>query len=192
MRISDCSSDVCSSDLYVIVFAGLLLTAGSRGDRFGRYRALAGGLLVFGVGSVLSAFATSPDMLIATRSLMGIGGAFIMPSTLSIITNVFTDPAERGKAIGIWAGVSALGIGLGPITGGFLLEHFWWGSIFIVNIPILLIGLVLGYLLVPESSDPARPRLAPVGAVLSIEGLTALLWRSEEHTSELQSLMRIP
>src|SRR3546814_6370769 len=134
MRISDCSSDVCSSDLYVIVFAGLLLTAGSRGDRFGRYRALAGGLLVFGVGSVLSAFATSPDMLIATRSLMGIGGAFIMPSTLSIITNVFTDPAERGKAIGIWAGVSALGIGLGPVTGGFLLAHFWWGSIFIVNI----------------------------------------------------------
>src|SRR3546814_17080000 len=82
-------------------------------------------------------------MLIATRSLMGIGGAFIMPSTLSIITNVFTEPAERGKAIGIWAGVSALGIGLGPITGGFLLEHFWWGSIFIVNIPILVIGLVL-------------------------------------------------
>src|SRR3546814_4584250 len=99
-----------------------------------------------------------------------------LPSTLSIITNVFTEPAERGKAIGIWAGVSALGIGLGPITGGFLLEHFWWGSIFIVNIPILVIGLVLGYLLVPESSDPARPRLDPVGAVLSIAGLTALLW----------------
>src|SRR3546814_394785 len=171
-------------DPYVIVFAGLLLTAGSLGDRFGRYRALAGGLLVFGVGSVLSAFATSPDMLIATRSLMGIGGAFIMPSTLSIITNVFTDPAERGKAIGIWAGVSALGIGLGPITGGFLLEHFWWGSIFIVNIPILLIGLVLGYLLVPESSDPARPRLDPVGAVLSIAGLTALLWAVIEAPSK--------
>src|SRR3546814_18674547 len=123
-------------------------------------------------------------MLIATRSLMGIGGAFIMPSTLSIITNVFTEPAERGKAIGIWAGVSALGIGLGPITGGFLLEHFWWGSIFIVNIPILLIGLVLGYLLVPESSDPARPRLDPVGAVLSIAGLTDLLWAGIERSDK--------
>lgn len=163
-------------DAYVIVFAGLLLTAGSLGDRFGRYRALAGGLAVFGVGSVLSAFASSGHMLIATRSLMGIGGAFIMPSTLSIITNVFTDPTERGKAIGIWAGVSALGIGLGPITGGFLLEHFWWGSVFIVNVPIIVIGLVLGYLLVPESSDPAKPHLDPVGATLSIVGLTAVLW----------------
>jgi EmrB/QacA subfamily drug resistance transporter len=133
-------------------------------------------LFVFGIGSALSAFATSADMLIATRSLMGIGGAFIMPSTLSIITNVFTNPVERGKAIGIWAGVSALGIGLGPITGGFLLEHFWWGSVFIVNVPIIVVGLGLGYLLVPESSDPARPRLDPLGAALSIVGLTAVLW----------------
>jgi EmrB/QacA subfamily drug resistance transporter len=163
-------------DSYVIVFAGLLLTAGSLGDRFGRYRALAFGLAVFGIGSALSAFATSSTMLIATRSLMGLGGAFIMPSTLSIITNVFTEPAERGKAIGIWAGVSALGIGLGPITGGFLLDHFWWGSVFIVNVPIVIAGLVLGYLLVPESRDPSEPHLDPVGALLSIVGLTAVLW----------------
>jgi EmrB/QacA subfamily drug resistance transporter len=107
---------------------------------------------------------------------MGIGGALIMPSTLSIITNVFTEPVERGKAIGVWAGVSALGIGLGPITGGILLEHFWWGSVFIVNVPIVILGLVLGYLLVPESHDPAEPRLDPVGAVLSIGALAALLW----------------
>ncbi len=163
-------------DAYVIVFAGLLLTAGSIGDRFGRYRALAAGLAIFGVGSTLSAFADSANTLIAARSLMGIGGAFIMPSTLSIITNVFTNPAERGKAIGIWAGVSALGIGLGPITGGVLLTHFWWGSVFIVNIPIVIIGLVLGFLLVPESRDPSKPRLDPIGAVLSIAGLTAVLW----------------
>lgn len=163
-------------DAYVIVFAGLLLTAGSLGDRFGRYRALAAGLTIFGVGSALSAVATSGNTLIGARSLMGIGGAFIMPSTLSIITNVFTDPAERGKAIGVWAGVSALGIGLGPITGGFLLSHFWWGSVFLVNIPIVIIGLVLGFLFVPESRDPSKPRLDPVGALLSIVGLTTLLW----------------
>src|SRR3954447_2372622 len=163
-------------DSYTLVFAGLLLTAGSLGDRFGRYRCLAFGLAVFGIGSALSAFASGPTMLIMTRGLMGIGGAVIMPSTLSIITNVFTDPAERGKAIGIWAGVSALGIGLGPILGGVLLEHFWWGSIFIVNVPIVIAGLVLGYFLVPESKDPSHSALDPVGAVLSIAALGTILW----------------
>jgi len=163
-------------DSYTLVFAGLLLTAGSLGDRYGRYRFLAFGLALFGVGSALSAFAPSATALIFTRGLMGVGAAFIMPSTLSIITNVFTDHAERGKAIGIWAGVSALGIGLGPITGGVLLEHFWWGSVFIVNIPIVIIGLILGYLLVPESRDPHPSALDPVGAVLSIAALGTLLW----------------
>ena len=114
-------------------------------------------------------------MLIATRAVMGIGGAFIMPATLSILTNVFTEPKERAKAIGIWAGVSALGLGLGPITGGFLLTHFWWGSVFLVNIPIVIAGLVLGYLFVPDSKDPAAPRLDPVGALLSIVGLAVVL-----------------
>ena len=163
-------------DCYTLVFAGLLLTAGSLGDRFGRYRFLAFGLAVFGVGSFMSAFADGPTMLILTRGLMGVGGAFIMPSTLSIITNVFTDPAERGKAIGIWAGVSALGIGLGPIVGGVLLEHFWWGSVFIVNVPIVIAGLVLGFVLVPESRDPNHSALDPFGAVLSIGALGTLLW----------------
>src|SRR5689334_17833225 len=163
-------------DAYTLVFAGLLLTAGSLGDRFGRYRFLTIGLAIFGTGSLLSALAPSANALIATRALMGVGGAFIMPSTLSIITNVFTDPAERGKAIGVWAGVSALGIGLGPITGGFLLEHFWWGSIFIVNVPIVIAGLVLGYFLVPESKDPSHAALDPVGAVLSIAALGSILW----------------
>jgi EmrB/QacA subfamily drug resistance transporter len=107
---------------------------------------------------------------------MGVGGAFIMPSTLSIITNVFTKPVERGKAIGVWAGVSAIGIGIGPITGGILLEHFWWGSIFLVNVPIVIGGLVFGYFLVPESKDPSAPKLDPVGAGLSIAGITSLLW----------------
>ena len=171
-------------DAYTLVVAGLLLTAGSLGDRFGRYRFLAVGLAIFGVGSALSAFASSADMLIGTRALMGIGGAFIMPSTLSIITNVFTDPAERGKAIGIWAGVSALGLGIGPISGGFLLEHFWWGAVFIVNVPIVIAGLVLGYLLIPESSDPSHGKLDPIGALLSIVSLGSILWAIIEGPSK--------
>lgn len=162
-------------DSYTVVFAGLLLTAGSLGDRFGRYRALVLGLSIFGVGSALSALSDSPNTLIATRSLMGIGGAFIMPSTLSILTNVFTDPIERRKAIGLWAGVAGLGA-LGPITGGFLLTHFWWGSVFLVNVPIVAVGLVAGYFLIPDSRDPSAPHLDPVGAVLSIIGLSVLLW----------------
>jgi EmrB/QacA subfamily drug resistance transporter len=163
-------------DAYTIVFAGLLLTAGSLGDRFGRYKALTFGLSVFGIGSLLSAFAPNASVLIATRALMGVGGAFIMPSTLSVLTNVFTEARERGRAIGIWAGVSALGIGIGPISGGILLAHFWWGSIFLVNVPIVILGLIFGYLLVPDSRDPSAPRLDPLGAALSIAGLTTFLW----------------
>jgi EmrB/QacA subfamily drug resistance transporter len=171
-------------DAYTLVFAGLLLTSGSLGDRYGRYKFLAFGLAVFGLGSAMSAFAGSATMLIFTRALMGIGGASIMPSTLSIITNVFTDPVERGRAIGVWAGVSALGIGTGPIAGGILLEHFWWGSVFIVNVPIVIAGLVLGYFLVPESSDPAHAALDPVGALLSIAALGSILWAVIEAPTE--------
>jgi len=145
-------------DSYTLVFAGLLLTAGSLGDRYGRRRALTIGLLVFGAGSVASAVAGSADQLIGTRALMGIGGALIMPATLSIISNVFTVPAERARAIAVWAGFSAMGIAIGPLSGGWLLEHFWWGSVFIVNIPIVLLALTGGRLFVPESKDPApRP-----------------------------------
>jgi MFS family permease len=163
-------------DAYTIVFAGLLLSAGSLGDRFGRYRCLVIGLSIFGTGSLLSSFTKSADVLIITRASMGAGGAFIMPSTLSILTNVFTNPQERGKAIGVWAGVSALGLGIGPISGGLLLAHFWWGSIFLVNLPIVVLGIVAGYYLVPESKDPAAPKLDPFGAVLSIAAIAALLW----------------
>ncbi len=107
---------------------------------------------------------------------MGIGGAFIMPATLSIITNVFTDPRERGQAIGVWAGVAALGVGIGPVAGGVLLTHFYWGSVFFVNLPIVVVALIAGWFLVPDSRDPSAPRLDPLGAVLSIVGLATLLW----------------
>jgi MFS family permease len=154
-------------DVYILVFAGLLLTAGSLTDRFGRYKGLTFGLAVFGVGSLASALSGSTGVLIATRAFMGIGGAFIMPATLSIITNLFREPAERAKAIGVWAGVSALGVGIGPVAGGFLLSHFYWGSVFFVNVPIVVVALVAGYFLVPDSRDPSAPRLDPVGALLS-------------------------
>lgn len=163
-------------DAYTLVFAGLLLTAGSLGDRFGRYGALAIGLTIFGTGSALAASSSSTTTLISFRSLMGVGGALIMPATLSIITNVFTDPKERGRAIGVWAGISAIGIGVGPVTGGFLLNHFWWGSILLVNVPIVAISLPLGFFLIPNSKDPSAPRLDPLGALLSIVGLGSVLW----------------
>ncbi|HEX3565750.1 MAG TPA: MFS transporter, partial [Acidimicrobiales bacterium] len=163
-------------DAYTLVFAGLLLTAGSMGDRFGRKKALSIGLTTFGLGSVLSAFAGSATQLIATRSLMGVGGAIIMPATLSILTNTFTNPSERAKAIGIWAGVSGMGIAVGPIAGGWLLQHFWWGSVFLVNVPVVLLGLVGGWYFITDSRDPSKPKLDPIGAGLSIVGLTALLW----------------
>ena len=162
-------------DSYVLVFAGLLLTAGSLGDRFGRRRALLLGLTVFGAGSALSALAGSTDQLIASRALMGVGAAFIMPTTLSVLTNVF--PAEeRGKAIGVWAAVAGIGVAVGPITGGWLLEHFEWTAVFVVNLPVVALGLAGAMLLVPESRDPKQSALDPVGAGLSIAGLTTLVW----------------
>jgi EmrB/QacA subfamily drug resistance transporter len=162
-------------DSYTLVFAGLLLTLGSLGDRFGRRLGLAAGLVVFGVGSLASALATSADMLIASRALMGVGGALIMPSTLSILTNVF--PAEeRPKAIGIWAAVAGIGIAIGPVGGGWLIEHFDWSAVFLVNLPIVAAALAAIPALVPESRDPGQSRFDPVGAGLSMVGLGVLTW----------------
>ena len=163
-------------DAYILVFAGLLLTMGSLGDRFGRRGALAIGLAVMGTASILSSFANSADQLIATRALMGVGGALIMPATLSIITNVFTDRRERAQAIAIWSATAGAAVAIGPVTGGWLLEHFWWGSVFLVNVPVVVVALVLGQLFVPTSRDPAAPPIDVPGAVLSIAGLVVLVW----------------
>jgi EmrB/QacA subfamily drug resistance transporter len=162
-------------DAYVLVFAGLLLTAGSLGDRFGRKGALTIGLVLFGLGSAAGAFATTPAQLIAIRAFMGIGGALIMPATLSILTNVF--PAgERARAIAIWSAVAGLGFGLGPAIGGWMLERFWWGSVLLVNVPVVTLAIVLGRALIPTSKDPAAHRPDPLGAVLSVTALAALLY----------------
>ena len=162
-------------DAYVLVFAGLLLTMGLMGDRFGRKRALQLGLVIFGLSSLFAAYADSSAQLIVARALMGIGGALIMPSTLSILTDVFPRE-ERAKAIGIWAAVAGLGVGLGPLTGGLLLENFWWGAVFFVNIPIVVFAIVAGLILVPESRDPNPKSLDIPGAVLSIAAVTTLVY----------------
>ncbi|KJY42572.1 multidrug MFS transporter [Streptomyces sp. NRRL B-1568] len=160
---------------YTLVFAGILFTAGLLGDRLGRKKVLLFGMVVFGIGSVLSAVAGSPGELIGFRAVMGFGGAFVMPSTLAIIMNVF-ERDEQPKAIGIWAGAVGLAIAIGPITGGILLDHFWWGSVFLVNVPIVIAGLIAMAVLIPESKDPKPGRLDPLGVVLSVIGLVLLVY----------------
>ena len=162
-------------DAYSLVFAGLLLAAGGLGDRLGRKGAMQVGLVIFGVTSALGAFATNSGQLIAARGAMGIGAALIFPATLAILTNVFTEPTERAKAIGAWAAVSGLAVAFGPITGGFLLEHFWWGSVFLVNVPIVVVALVAGALLVPTSRDPEVGRFDVLGMLLSISAVGLLV-----------------
>ena len=163
-------------DAYVLVFAGLLLTMGSLGDRYGRKPALSLGLAIMGSASAISAWSSDPSQLIFWRAVMGIGGALIMPSTLSILTNVFTDHRERVRAIAVWAGTSGMAVAIGPVTGGWLLNHFWWGSVFLVNVPVVVVALVAGYKIIPNSKDPNPPALDPLGAVLSIGGLVTLVW----------------
>ncbi|MGP4025330.1 MFS transporter [Actinomadura sp. 3N407] len=162
-----------SINSYTLVFAGLLFTFGVIGDRLGRKRVLIGGMAVFALASLVSAYAQTPDQLIYARALMGLGGAAIMPQTLSIITNVF-EPHERARAIGIWAGAVGLAIAIGPLTGGLLLAHFWWGSVFLVNVPVIAAGIALMVFLVPDSRNPKPGRLDPLGVLLSVVGLVVL------------------
>ncbi|MFJ2029158.1 MFS transporter [Streptosporangium sp. NPDC087985] len=160
---------------YTLVFAGLLFTFGVIGDRTGRKRMLLVGMVLFGLASLASAYSQDPGQLIVARAFMGIGGAAIMPATLAIISNVFP-PQERGKAIGVWAGGVGIAVAIGPITGGLLIEHFWWGSVFLINLPIVLVSMVLITLVVPESRDPKPSKLDPVGVLLSIVGLVAITY----------------
>ena len=154
-------------DAYTLVFAGLLLLAGALGDRFGRRRTLLAGLAVFGAASAGAAYAGGVDALIGARAVMGAGAAFIMPATLSLLVSVFTDPRERAMAVGIWAATAGVGVALGPVVGGVLLDRYWWGSIFIVNVPLCVVAIGLGRAVVPESRDPHPRRVdwTGVGAV---------------------------
>src|SRR5271166_1398962 len=160
---------------YTLVFAGLLFTFGVIGDKIGRKRMLIIGLALFGIASLLSAYSRSPEQLIFARAAMGLGGAAVMPQTLSIISNVF-EPAERPRAIGLWATAVGLGIATGPVLGGLLLDHFWWGSVFLINVPVTAVGILAAAFLVPESRNHEAGGIDYVGVLLSIAGLVLLVY----------------
>ena len=163
-------------DSYALVFACLLLAFGGLGDRFGRKGAIQIGLVVFMACSVWASFATSTATLIIARGAMGVGAAAVFPATLAILIDVFRDPIERAKAIGVWSAVSGMAVAFGPISGGFLLEHFYWGSVFLVNVPIVIIALVLGAVFIPTSKDPNPHGLDFPGLGLSIAMVGLLVY----------------
>src|SRR5271157_6500390 len=163
-------------DAYTLVMSGLLLSAGSLSDRYGRSGWLRAGLIAFAVTSAVAAQVHSAGALIGARAAMGVGAAVIFPTTLGLITNIFTEPVRRAKAIGLWAAMVGVGVAVGPISGGWLLEHFWWGSIFMVNVTIAAAAIVGGLLFVPTSRDPATPPVDVGGLVLSSIGVTALVY----------------
>ncbi|MGW5641581.1 MFS transporter [Saccharopolyspora sp. NPDC003752] len=163
-------------DAYGFLLAGLLITMGTLGDRFGRRRVLLTGAAAFGLASALAAYASSPEVLIAARALMGIAGATLAPSTLSLIRNMFHDDRQRATAVGVWTAGFAGGAVVGPIIGGLLLEHFWWGSVFLINVPVMILLLVLGPLLLPEYRDPEPGRFDLLGALLSLVAVLAVIY----------------
>src|SRR6476661_9416897 len=161
-------------DIYGFLVAGSLITMGTLGDRIGRRRLLLIGAATFGVASVLAAFSTSPAMLIASRALLGLAGATLAPSTLSLIRNMFLDPAQRTVAIGIWGTSYSVGGAIGPLLGGILLEYFWWGSVFLLAVPVMLLLLAVAPVLLPEYKDPQAGRLDLASAALSLVAVLAV------------------
>ena len=163
-------------DAYTLTFAALVLAAGSLGDRYGRKGALLAGLAVFGCATTVGGLVDSPGALIAVRAVMGVGAALIFPATLSIISNLYTERGERARAIGVWGAMTGLGVALGPVTGGWLLEHFWWGSVFVAMAPVAAVTFVGGVLFVPTSRDPATPPVDVAGLVLSTLAIGTLVF----------------
>ncbi|WP_258563530.1 MFS transporter, partial [Streptomyces phytophilus] len=167
-------------DAYGFLIAGFLVTMGTLGDRFGRRRLLLIGAAAFGAASVAAAYAPGPEALIAARLLLGVAGATLMPSTLSLISNLFRDPRQRGLAFAIWAAMFSLGVALGPVAGGALLEYFWWGSAFLMGIPVMVLLLVAGPLLLPESRDPDAGRVDAASVVLSLGTMLPVTYAIKE------------
>ncbi len=168
---------------YILAFGALMLPAGLLGDRLGRARVLQAGILLFAVGSAAAVFAKTSEALIAFRAFMGMGAAMILPSTLAIITNVFPRE-ERGRAIGIWAGLNGLGLALGPIIGGILIQHYSWSSIFLVNLPVGVVALLAGWFFIPDSRDPNPQRLDLLGSALSILAVGGLVYGLTQGTRD--------
>ncbi|MFF5187130.1 MFS transporter [Streptomyces sp. NPDC000345] len=171
-------------DIYAFVLAGLLMTMGSLGDRVGRRRLLLTGAAAFGAASVVAAYANSAETLIAARAVLGVGGATLLPSTMALIRTMFTDPGQRAKAIGLWSGVMTAGIALGSVMSGVLVEYFWWGSVFLVNLPAMALLLVLGPVLLPESRDPAPGRFDWRSVPLSMAAVLPVIYGLKEIPSE--------
>ncbi|MFH9007618.1 MFS transporter [Streptomyces afghaniensis] len=171
-------------DIYGFVLAGLLMTMGSLGDRIGRRRLLLFGAAAFGTASLVAAYADSAETLIAARAVLGIGGATLMPSTMALVRTMFTDPGQRTKAIGVWSGVMTAGIALGSVMSGVLVEHFWWGSVFLVNLPAMVLLLVLGPVLLPESRSPGQGRFDWLSVPLSMAAVLPVIYGLKELASQ--------
>ncbi|MFD7434363.1 MFS transporter [Streptomyces sp. NPDC059861] len=171
-------------DIYAFVLAGLLMTMGSVGDRVGRRRLLLIGAAAFGAASLVAAYANSAETLIAARAVLGIGGATLMPSTLALVRTMFTDAAQRAKAIAVWSGVMTAGVALGSVLSGLLVEFFWWGSVFLVNLPAMALLLLLGPLLLPESRDPAPGRFDWLSVPLSMAAVLPVVYGLKELPSQ--------
>ncbi|GAB2854903.1 MFS transporter [Streptomyces deserti] len=167
-------------DVYSFVIAGLLVSMGSLGDRIGRKRILLVGATAFGAISVLNAYATTPELMIVARALLGVAGATLMPATLALIRNLFDDPRERSLAIGIWGATTSAGTAIGPIAGGFLLEHFWWGSVFLINLPVMAVLVLVGIKLLPESRNPNPGPWDLVSVLLSLVGMVGVVYAVKE------------
>ncbi|MFI1732380.1 MFS transporter [Streptomyces acidicola] len=167
-------------DVYSFVIAGLLVSMGSLGDRIGRKRLLLIGATAFGAVSVLNAYATTPELMILARALLGVAGATLMPATLALIRNLFHDPRERSLAVGVWGATASAGAAVGPVVGGFLLEHFWWGSVFLINLPVMAVLVVVGARLLPESRDPAPGPWDLTSVALSLVGMIGVVYSVKE------------
>ncbi len=163
-------------DIYGFVLAGLLITMGSLGDRIGRRRLLIGGAFAFGLASLIAAYAQNPEQLIGARAVLGVGGATLMPSTLALIRNMFHDPAQRSKAIAFWSAVMMGGISLGPVLSGILLEHFWWGSVFLINLPAMVLLIMLAPVLLPEFRSPSAERFDLLSSALSLASVLPVIY----------------
>ncbi|WP_329458731.1 MFS transporter [Streptomyces sp. NBC_01497] len=167
-------------DIYSFVIAGLLVSMGSLGDRIGRKKLLLCGSVAFGGVSVLTAYATSPGMMIVARALLGVAGATLMPATLALIRNIFHDPKERSLAVGIWGAMASAGAAVGPVVGGFLLEHFWWGSVFLINLPVMAVLVIVGVRLLPESKNPRPGPWDLPSVLLSLIGVIGVVYAVKE------------